>query len=78
MFSYCRVCGTVYYGRKGGRCYACHAEDDFVELPDPQRSRTTRGLVTDIREACDAESHAFLGKKAGHKYCFKCGERLHS
>ena len=29
-------------------------------------------------EACDAETHAFLRDKAGHKYCHKCGERLRS
>ena len=46
-------------------------------LPDPQRSRTTRAAVhSDAKEACDASTHEFLREKAGHRFCYQCGERL--
>lgn len=34
--------------------------------------------VESIRKACPAWQHEFLRDKAGHDFCYRCGERLHS
>ena len=42
---YCRICGTVYYGRTAGICNACNNElEPFVNIisPQPERRRTQR------------------------------------
>ncbi len=34
--SYCRICGTVYYARTAGICYACRNETEpFERIFDP-------------------------------------------
>jgi hypothetical protein len=57
---------------------------DCEELTDKVRALVLQRRPTPCEdagafvEACSATVHVFLKEKAGHNYCYKCGERLHS
>jgi len=51
-------------------------------LQDLEEWRKYESLLTQrhwtLKQACPAYVHDFLRDKAGHAYCFHCGERLQS